>query len=121
MKLAVVGSREGISKEYVFSVLDEYKGEISMVVSGGARGVDSFAAEWCDLNEVACTLVSPSDFSSKFSYIERNWRIVDLSDKVLVFWDGVSRGTKSVIDYCKKKDKDISLFVFAKKGDDVGN
>ena len=35
----------------------------------------------------------------------RNKLIVDSADFVLAVWDGKSKGTKSVIDYCKKQGK----------------
>ena len=35
----------------------------------------------------------------------RNKLIVDSADFVLAFWDGKSKGTKSVIEYCKKQGK----------------
>ena len=33
----------------------------------------------------------------------RNKEIVDAADEVIAFWDGSSRGTRSVIEYCKKQ------------------
>jgi hypothetical protein len=35
----------------------------------------------------------------------RNKLIVDSADFVLAFWDGKSKDTKSVIEYCKKQGK----------------
>ena len=35
----------------------------------------------------------------------RNREIVRYADQILAFWDGSSRGTKYVIDYCKKIGK----------------
>jgi len=35
----------------------------------------------------------------------RNKLIVDSADFVIAFWDGESKGTKSVIEYCKKQGK----------------
>jgi hypothetical protein len=33
------------------------------------------------------------------------------SDEVLAFWDGFSKGTKFVIDYCKKHGKKITVVI----------
>ena len=43
--------------------------------------------------------------------LKRNLRIIDYADIVLAFWDGSSRGTKFVIDNCKKKNKKVKIFV----------
>lgn len=39
----------------------------------------------------------------------RNRQIVDKSDKVIAFWDGGSKGTKSVIEYARKMKKDVRV------------
>ena len=36
------------------------------------------------------------------------------SDLVLAFWDGESRGTRFVIDHCKKTGKPIKIFQIKK-------
>ena len=41
-----------------------------------------------------------------------NKKIVDYADKVVVFWDGKSRGTLSVIKYAKKVGKQCEVILF---------
>ena len=41
----------------------------------------------------------------------RNLEIIDYSDLVLAFWDGQSRGTKFVIENCRKKGKPCKIFL----------
>ena len=41
--------------------------------------------------------------------IVRNKQIVDHADKLLVFWNGASRGTRSVIEYSKKTGKPCEI------------
>ena len=43
--------------------------------------------------------------------IVRNKEIVNYADKVLVFWDGSSKGTLSVIKYAQKIGKPIEVTV----------
>ena len=43
--------------------------------------------------------------------IKRNYEIVDYADEVLAIWDGKSRGTRSVIDYCNKKGKKVRVVI----------
>lgn len=39
----------------------------------------------------------------------RNREMAEISDYVICFWDGKSRGTKSMIDYAKKLNKSIKI------------
>ena len=39
----------------------------------------------------------------------RNRQIVDYADEVLAFWNGSSRGTASVIGYCREKGKKVTV------------
>ena len=102
MKLAVIGSR---SLQDV--ILDQYiSKEVQEIVSGGARGVDSCAAEYAKRNGLK--LIEFFPLYEKYGYaapIIRNRKIVDYADKVIAFWDGKSKGTLSVIQYAQKTGK----------------
>lgn len=43
--------------------------------------------------------------------LRRNISIIEYSDLVLAFWDGRSRGTKFLIDNCKKMGIPIRIFI----------
>lgn len=43
--------------------------------------------------------------------LKRNINIIEYADLVLAFWDGKNRGTKFVIDNCKKMGIPIRVFV----------
>lgn len=43
--------------------------------------------------------------------LKRNEQMVDICDKVLVFWDGISRGTKHTIEYARKIGKPIEVVI----------
>jgi uncharacterized phage-like protein YoqJ len=43
----------------------------------------------------------------KAAPILRNQKMVEISDMVLVIWDGQSKGTKSTIQYAKKLQKNL--------------
>ena len=101
MKVAVVGSRS------IFTVdLDEYISYGDEIVSGGAVGVDSCAAEYAKKNGLKLTVFLPQyELYGRAAPIVRNKKIVDYADKIVVFWDGSSKGTLSVIKYAEKKKK----------------
>lgn len=81
------------------------------IVSGGARGVDTLAVDAAHHCGLKFEEIKP-DFGSGYSksaYAVRNSQIVDSSDMVIAFWDGVSAGTKMVIDMCLSRKKHLEV------------
>ena len=108
MRIAVIGSRN-------LTVDDLHKyipSECSEIVSGGAKGVDSSAAEFARANAIKLTLFIPEyQKYGRSAPIIRNKQIVDYADKVIAFWNGESKGTLSVIRYCEKIKKPCSVII----------
>ena len=108
MKLAIIGSRnlhvDDLSK-YIYAGADE-------IVSGGARGIDRDAETYAKANNIKITVFLPEyEKYGRGAPIVRNKQIVDYADEILAFWDGSSKGTKSVIDYCKKQGKKVNVII----------
>lgn len=81
---------------------------ISVIISGGAIGVDSLAEYYADKNNISKIIIKPEyDKFNKRAPIIRNMEIVDLADMIIAFWDGKSKGTKFTIDYALSKGKKI--------------
>ena len=108
MKLAVVGSRNLTNIE-----LEKYiSEEVEEIVSGGAVGVDSCAAEYAKRAGLRLTEILPKyETYGRAAPIVRNREIVEYSDKILVFWNGSSRGTLSVIKYDEKTGKPCEVIL----------
>lgn len=105
MKVAVIGSR-GLTANVGEYIPDE----CHEIVSGGAKGIDKCAEIFAVERRLKLTVFLP-DYQryGRGAPIVRNKQIVDYADFVLAFWDGISRGTKSVIDYCKKSGKECRV------------
>ena len=107
MKIAVVGSRN-----ITASNLERYVSDGDEIVSGGAVGVDTCAAEYAKRNGLRLTVFTPEyQRYGKAAPIVRNKQIVDYADKVLVFWNGSSKGTLSVIKYAQKTGKPCEIIL----------
>ena len=78
--------------------------EISQVVSGMARGVDTLALQWASKH---CMPVAkfPADWNKygRGAGHIRNRQMADNADALVAVWDGKSRGTKNMIDTAKAK------------------
>ena len=111
-KIMISGSRtindESLISEKLNSALAEYPDMI--LISGGARGVDSIGEAWAKSHNVQIQQYKP-DWKryGRGAGIVRNKSMVETADLVIIFWDGISKGTKSVIDFCKKRNKSYLL------------
>ena len=105
MKIAVVGSRS-----VVVSEMGRYLSDCEEIVSGGAVGVDSCAAEYAKEKGIKLTVFLPQyERYGRAAPMVRNKEIVDYADATIAFWDGKSRGTLSVIRYAKKTGKPCEI------------
>lgn len=101
MKIAVVGSRNVVVDD-----IGKHIADVEEIVSGGAVGVDSCAAEYAKENGIKLTAFLPQyERYGHAAPIIRNKEIVDYADKVIVFWNGKSKGSLSVIKYAEKTGK----------------
>lgn len=109
MKTAVVGSR-GFNDQTLFdSVMSEFSP--SAIISGGADGADSMAAEYAKKNGIELVEFLP-DWKQHGSAAGpiRNKMIIEAADMCIAFWDGKSRGTLNSINLAKKKG--IPVYVY---------
>lgn len=108
MKVAVIGSR-GLSVSDLGRYLPENTTEI---VSGGAKGVDASAREYALAHRIKLTDFLPEYTRfGRSAPLKRNITIIEYSDIVLAFWDGKSRGTKFVIDNCRKLGVEVRVYI----------
>ena len=111
MKVAVIGSRN-LTVENLGKYLPE---ETTEIVSGGAKGVDTYAREYALAKGIKLTEFLPEyNRYGRGAPLKRNLQIIDYADCVLAFWDGQSRGTKFVIEHCKAQGKPVRVFLKSK-------
>ncbi len=92
---------------YVHSLADD-----AIVVSGGARGVDEMAVRAAKTRTPRLQVcVYYADWQKgKGAGLARNRRIVANSDRVVAFWDSVSRGTAHTISVAQEMEKELWVF-----------
>ena len=107
MRVAVIGSR-GLTVPHLERFLPD---NVTEIVSGGARGVDTSAAQWARAHGVPLTEFLPEyEKYGRRAPLLRNLTIIDYSDLVLAFWDGQSHGTAFVIEKCRERGVPVRVF-----------
>jgi len=108
IKRSVIGSR-GITAVNLEKYLPSDTNEI---VSGGAKGVDTVAKDYAIKSNLKLTEFLPEyDKYGRSAPLKRNITIIEYADIVLAFWDGKSRGTKFVIENCKRLNVPVKIFI----------
>ena len=106
MKLLVAGSR--CIKE--FDLSPYISSEVDTIISGGADGIDGLAERYADSHRLSKYIIRPRyDLYGRAAPLERNRKMVDMADAVLIIWDGHSRGTKYTLEYAKQVNKPTVL------------
>jgi len=124
MKLLVAGSRDYANQSRtVITLLDDlvyqhffnldFK-DITEVVSGCARGVDTAAILWAEKHNIPVkkypavwTVDGKTDMAAGF---KRNALMADYCDAAIIIWDGKSRGTKHMMSELDKRGKEFLLW-----------
>lgn len=107
-KLVICGSRTIVDYSLVKKNLDRIITDKTsvIIISGGAKGVDQLAEKYAKDNNIELVVVKAEwDKHGKKAGILRNIEMIDMSDQVICFWNGMSKGTNHSIDYAKKNNK----------------
>ena len=108
MKIAIIGSRN----IFIDDLENYIPKNVTEIVSGGAKGIDTLAKEYAVKNNIVLTEFLPEYAKfGKAAPLIRNIQIIEYADEVLAFWDGKSKGTKHVIDSCKKLSKKVTVII----------
>lgn len=109
MKVAVIGSR-GLTVDDLGIYLPA---DTTEIISGGAKGIDTCARDYAILHNIKLTEFLPEfDKYGRSAPLKRNITIIQNADLVIALWNGISRGTKYVIDKCGEMDVAIKTFIF---------
>ena len=118
--LAIIGSRSISNRDIVFNIIYDYVNKITnkynvlfnriVIITGGARGVDSIAEEWAKKNNLSCIIIKP-DWSKygKSAGFKRNINIIKPATAVLAIISGGSKGTLNSISLAKKMKKPCTV------------
>jgi hypothetical protein len=116
-KLGISGSRKFSDPSNVVKYVERFiaknfqSTEEVVVLTGGALGVDAAVELMCMRRGIKNLVVHARWVElERVAGPRRNQHIVDMSNSLLIFWDGSSNGTKDVINKAKKSGKEYQVF-----------
>lgn len=114
-RIAVVGSREFPDEKLVREYVAGLEPNEVTIISGGARGVDSWAEDEAESWGIP-TDIYPADWEAhgKSAGFRRNRTMVNEADVVVAFWDGESNGTRHSIKLAMDAGKPLDIYVRGK-------
>ena len=99
------------AKEYIDFCISEIRKKYTLIfVSGGCRGADSLGERYAAENGFE-TEIYPAAWEKhgRSAGPKRNKKIAEISDYIICFWDGKSRGTKSLLCFAQKAGKPVKI------------
>lgn len=113
MRVAIVGSREYPDLAAVWTFVEKLAARKpdAVIVSGGARGVDTVAAAAGRFFDLEVKEWEPEwdRLGRYYAPIARNTQIVEDCDVLVAFWNGVSTGTKDSLDKARALGKKVRV------------
>ncbi len=113
MRTIIAGSRTFDDFDLLCSTISGLPWSISEVVSGGAYGADALGEKWAREHHVFLKRFPAQweKYGKRAGYL-RNVEMGEYGEALLAFWDGVSRGTKHMINIARKKGLQVMVIYF---------
>ncbi len=99
------------AKSYIDFCISRIKNEHTLIfVSGTCKGADQLGERYAIENGYKIEYY-PAEWHKygRSAGPKRNLQMAQISDYVICFWDGKSKGTKSMIECAKKFEKNIKI------------
>ena len=112
MKIAIIGSRN-LSVDNIGEFISQ---NVTEIVSGGAKGIDSDAATYAMKHDIKLTEFLP-DYAryKRGAPLKRNEQIAKYADECLAFWDGRSKGTMHTVTLFEHLGKKTTVIKLTKQ------
>ena len=114
-RIAVAGCRDyndyAEARQYIDFCISKIKNEYTLIfVSGGCKGADMLGERYArEYGYKIEKYLARWDKYGRAAGPKRNIKMAEASDFIICFWDGKSRGTKSMIEYAKKLEKPLRI------------
>lgn len=114
-KIVIAGCRDfnnyDLAKQHIDFCINNIKKKYELVfVSGGCKGADLLGERYAKENDYALE-IHPANWEKygKAAGPIRNKKMAEDCDYAICFWNGKSKGTKSMINYARMLNKPIRI------------
>lgn len=110
MKVIIAGSRSIDDYGLVEEAVEKSGFDISRIISGGAEGVDALGEKYGKESAIPVGII-PADWDKhgRSAGPKRNAKMAKHADALIAVWDGISPGTKDMLNKMHKLGKPIFL------------
>lgn len=117
MRTIIAGCRTATDPKDLRTALTYCGWVPTVVISGTARGADRLGEDWALKNKVPIEKF-PADWDEhgKSAGHIRNAEMAETAEALIALWDGVSPGTKSMIEIAKRKKLKLFVQLISPKG-----
>lgn len=120
IRIAIVGSRSFTNYPFLHrSMFDAFAKESIILTkqnitinSGRAKGADTLGERFASQYNIPVAYFKPDWSTGKSAGIKRNIQMSNESDIIVAFWDGISTGTKHMIEYSLSKGKAVHVYYY---------
>lgn len=118
MKVIIAGSRDITDYNLVKNCIERSNFNITVVISGNARGVDKLGERWAIEKNIPVELhpVTSEEWKriGKSAGHKRNERMAKLADALIAIWDGKSNGTMNMLHQAVNNNLFINFWDLSK-------
>lgn len=112
MKVCIAGSRNFVDYDCLCKLIKNiFKEKQITIISGNAQGADILGELFAKENKLNLEIY-PANWSmhGKAAGYIRNTKMANISDCLIAFWDGKSKGTKNTINNMKRLNKPVLIY-----------
>lgn len=115
MKCIIAGSRHNFNVKQAWNIINETMKdiEVSDIIGGRAIGMDKLGEDYANLHNIHFIPMPVSNEEwnkyGKAAGHLRNMKMAEVADMAVVIWNGVSPGSKNMVDCMKKLKKPYVL------------
>ena len=94
--------------------ISKYLKNIDVLLTGGAKGVDSLAITYAEKNSIKHIEVLPNYTKyHRAAPVIRDEEMVKMCERVIAIWDGKSKGTLHTINFARKYNKPVEIHIIS--------
>ena len=114
MRTIIAGSRSCKNFNIVRDVINNCEIIPTVIISGGARGVDKFGEMYAKSRGIELEVYPAQwDTYGKSAGYRRNEQMAELADALIAIWDGHSKGTRHMINTAYFKRLKVYVYKLA--------